>query len=52
VDQVTEAARTLVRTLVTAAPARNREEERAKLMEASRKRFGTENVRIRPIPES
>ena len=49
IEQVQAAARTLVRSLVTTAPARNREVEKAKLMEESRKRFGPGNVRIRPL---
>lgn len=47
VEQVRDAARTLVRSLVTTAPARDRETEKAKAMEASRKRFDPGNVRIR-----
>jgi hypothetical protein len=42
VEQVTEAARTLVRSLVTMAPPRNREIERAKAMANAAKRFGTQ----------
>ena len=49
VEQVHLAARDLVRSLVTQAPARNREVEKAKAMEESRKRFGPANVRIRPL---
>ncbi|MEP6483727.1 MAG: DUF2277 domain-containing protein [Rudaea sp.] len=41
VDQVTEAARTLVYSMVTLAPPRNRDTERMKLIAASAKRFGT-----------
>lgn len=41
VEQVTAAARVLVQALVTTAPPLNREVERYRLMEASRKRFGT-----------
>lgn len=52
VGQVQAAARTLVHSLVTTAPARNREAERARAMEESRKRFGPK-VTIRPRePES
>ena len=40
VEQVTAAARVLVQSLVTTAPPRNREVERYRLIEASRKRFG------------
>jgi hypothetical protein len=40
VIEVTEAARKLVHSLVTLAPPRNREDERAKLMAESAKRFG------------
>jgi hypothetical protein len=47
VEQVQAAARILIRSLVTTAPARDREVEKAKLIEMSRKRFGTD-VRIRP----
>ena len=49
VEQVQAAARTLVRSLVTHAPPRNREEEKAKLMEESRKRFGPGKVKIRGL---
>lgn len=49
VDQVHAAARTLVRSLVTSAPARDREVEKAKAMEESRKRFGSGNTRIRAL---
>jgi hypothetical protein len=49
VEQVHSAARDLVRSLVTQAPARNREVEKAKALEESRKRFGPANVRIRPL---
>lgn len=41
VIEVTDAARKLVHSLVTLAPPRNREVERAKLMAESAKRFGT-----------
>ena len=40
VEQVREAAAVLVRSLVTTAPARDREVVRIKAMEESRKRFG------------
>jgi hypothetical protein len=49
VEQVTAAARALVHSLVTNAPPRDRETEKAKAIEASRKRFGAGRVRIRPI---
>ena len=49
VEQVTAAARTLVHSLVTTSPARNREVEKAKAMEASRKRFDPARISIRPI---
>ncbi|MBM3771473.1 MAG: DUF2277 domain-containing protein [Acidimicrobiia bacterium] len=39
VDQVTEAARRLVRSLTTSAPSRSREEEARKARERSRLRF-------------
>ncbi len=41
VEQVREAARTLVNALVTYTPPLNREEVRLKMLETSRKRFGT-----------
>lgn len=40
VEEVNEAAERLIRSLVTNAPPRNREEEIAKLIERSKKRFG------------
>ena len=40
VAQVTEAARTLINSLTTVAPPKNREVERAKAMAGSAKRFG------------
>jgi hypothetical protein len=40
VAQVTEAARGLIHSLVTLAPSRNREVERAKAMAEAAKRFG------------
>jgi hypothetical protein len=40
VDQVTEAAETLITSLVTLSPPRDREVERTKLALASAKRFG------------
>ena len=49
VEQVCSAAEILVRSLVTNAPARNREVEKARLMEESRKRFGPSTVKIRPL---
>lgn len=39
VDQIHASARELIRSLVTSAPPRDREVEKAKLMEASRLRF-------------
>ena len=42
VDQVTDAARTLVHSLVTSAPPRNRETERAKAIASAAKRFGSQ----------
>jgi hypothetical protein len=47
VEQVQSAARTLIRSLVTTAPARDREAEKAKHMEMSRMRFGPANVKNR-----
>ena len=40
VGQVTEAARTLVRSLVTTAPPRDREVEKARAIAEAEKRFG------------
>ena len=40
VEQVAEAARTLLRSLSTSAPPRDRETERAKATAEARKRFG------------
>ena len=40
VEQVSEAARALVRSLVTTAPPRDREVEKARAMAESAKRFG------------
>ena len=40
VEQVSEAARTLIRSLVTIAPPRDREVERARAMAEAAKRFG------------
>jgi len=40
VEQIAEAARTLIRSLSTSAPPRNRETERAKAMMAAKNRFG------------
>jgi hypothetical protein len=42
VEQVTEAATTLIRSLVTPAPPKNREVEQAKAKLLSAKRFGTQ----------
>jgi hypothetical protein len=42
VDRVTEAATTLIGSLVTNAPPRDREVERAKAIAESKKRFGRE----------
>jgi len=42
VEKVTEAARELVDSLVTAAPPRDRDIERAKAAERSARRFGVE----------
>ena len=44
VEQVSEAARTLIASLITLAPAKNREEERAKSQADAAKRFGRETV--------
>jgi len=41
VDEVTSAAQTLVRSLVTVAPARNREAEAARARAKSASRFGS-----------
>ena len=40
VEEVTEAARALINSLSTTAPARDRETEKAKAMAEARKRFG------------
>jgi hypothetical protein len=40
VEEVTEAARTLIHSLVTLAPPRDRETERLRLQERSARRFG------------
>lgn len=40
IDEVTEAARRLIRSLTTTAPPRNREEEARKTQERARVRFG------------
>jgi hypothetical protein len=40
VERITEVATILIRSLVTAAPPKDREVERAKAMEESAKRFG------------
>lgn len=42
VEQVTEAATRLIQSLVTSAPPKDREEERAKAMAEAKKRFGRE----------
>lgn len=47
VEQVQAAAATLIHSLTTTAPHKNRDEERAKLMALSRQRFGPGNVRNR-----
>lgn len=49
VEQVNAAASTLVQSLVTTSPARNREVEKAKAMEESRRRFGAPVLKIRPL---
>lgn len=49
VEQVQLAAGILVRSLVTNAPALNREVVKAKAMEESRKRFGAEPVKYRVV---
>jgi len=41
VEEVTEAAERLIRSLVTSAPPRNRDVETARLIERSRRRFGS-----------
>lgn len=43
VEQVDEATRTLIRSLSTSAPPRDRETERAKAMAKAKKRFGPSN---------
>jgi hypothetical protein len=50
VEEVHAAARTLIHSLRTTAPPRDRETEKAKLMEASRRRFGDRDTRVRPLP--
>jgi len=40
VEEVTDAARTLIHSLVTLAPPKDREVERLRLRESSAKRFG------------
>lgn len=42
VEQVAEAARTLLASLTTSAPPRDRETERVKAMAEARKRFGAQ----------
>jgi|SRR5690606_22849367 len=49
VDEVSAAAERLIRALQTNAPPRNRDVEREKAMERSRKRFGKEPLNS-PIP--
>ena len=44
VEQVSEAARTLIRSLVTEMPPRDREIERARAMAVAAKRFGQTSV--------
>jgi hypothetical protein len=51
IEQVEAAAKALIRSLTTTAPHRDREEEKAKLMALSQKRFGPGNVRNR-APEA
>jgi hypothetical protein len=46
IEQVEAAARTLVQSLTAPGPARNREVEKARLIEASRKRFGPARIKI------
>ncbi len=53
VEQVAAAARTLIASLVTTAPPRDRETERVRLMEQSRRRFDPAKTRIRAVdPEA
>lgn len=47
VEQVRAAARSLIGSLTTTAAPRDREVEKAKLIEASRKRFDPANVKYR-----
>ncbi len=49
VQQVQAAAQTLVQSLVTTAPPRQREVELAKHLEQSRKRFGHEKLKVRTL---
>jgi hypothetical protein len=49
VEEVHAAARTLIAGLTTTAPARDRDVEKARLIEESRKRFGTPKVIYRPV---
>lgn len=49
VEEVNAAARNLIHSLKTTAPPRDRETEKAKLMEASRRRFGEREVKVRPM---
>ena len=48
VEQVSDAARTLIRSLVTVAPARDREVERAKAAAQAARRFGNASERAAP----
>ena len=49
VEQVRAAATVLIQSLVTNAPARDRETEKIRMIEASRKRFGTGNTARGPM---
>jgi hypothetical protein len=49
VEQVRAAAKALVSALITTAPTLNRDIEKAKSMEESRKRFGPKTHVFRPI---
>ena len=49
VEQVALAAGALVRSLVTPSPSLNREVEKTKAMEESRKRFGPASVKYRVV---
>jgi hypothetical protein len=50
VDEVTAAARTLLASLQSSAPPRNREVERTKAQARNQKRFGGTNERARATP--